>query len=105
MNVNLGIRKGHQHMRRIKPIALLIGLAVSGSALASGSSSSLEARMALLEQRLQQAEARADTAEKQIQQLKKQDVQREQEIASVKEATPVEVKSDGISCDACRSKI
>src|SRR5471030_2278221 len=95
--VNLGIRKGHQYMMKIKPIALLIGLAVSGSVLAAGSSSSLEARMAVLEQRLQQAEARADTAEKQIQQLKKQDVQREQEIASVKEATPVEVKSDGIS--------
>ena len=86
-------------MRRIKPIALLMGLAVSGSAFASGAPSSLEARMALLEQRLQQAEARADTAEKQIQQLKKQDVQRGQEIASVKEANPVEVKTEGISKD------
>ncbi|MBB6115193.1 hypothetical protein F4826_002071 [Rahnella inusitata] len=86
-------------MRKIKPIALLMGLAVSGSAFASGASSSLEARMALLEQRLQQAEARADTAEKQIQQLKKQDVQRGQEIASVKEANPVEVKTEGISKD------
>jgi len=84
-------------MRKIKTLALLVGIAVSGSALASGSAISLEARMAQLQQRLQQAEARADTAEKQIQLLKKQDVKREQEIASVKEATPVEVKADGIS--------
>ena len=86
-------------MRKIKTLALLVGIAVSGSALAASSSASLEARMAQLEQRLQQAEARAETAEKQIQQLTKQDVKREQEIASVKEATPVEVKQDGISKD------
>jgi hypothetical protein len=86
-------------MRKIKTLALLVGIAVSGSALAASSSASLEARMALLEQRLQQAEARAESAEKQIQQLTKQDVKREQEIASVKQATPVEVKTDGISKD------
>ncbi|CAM3700769.1 carbohydrate porin [Rahnella victoriana] len=86
-------------MTKIKTLALLVGLAVSAPALAAGSSASLEARMAQLEQRLQQAEARAETAEKQIQQLTKQDVKREQEIASVKEATPVEVKQDGISKD------
>ncbi|UHM89142.1 carbohydrate porin [Rahnella victoriana] len=84
-------------MTKIKTLALLVGLAVSAPALAAGSSASLEARMAQLEQRLQQAEARAETAEKQIQQLTKQDVKREQEIASVKESTPVEVKQDGIS--------
>ncbi|RJT46115.1 carbohydrate porin [Rahnella woolbedingensis] len=86
-------------MRKIKTLALLVGIAVSGSAMAASSSASLEARMALLEQRLQQAEARAESAEKQIQQLTKQDVQREQEIASVKQAAPVEVKTDGISKD------
>ncbi len=86
-------------MRKIKTLALLVGIAVSGSAMAAGSSASLEARMAQLEERLQQAEARAESAEKQIQQLKKQDVKREQEIASVKESTPVEVKTDGISKD------
>ncbi len=86
-------------MTKIKTLALLVGLAVSAPALAAGSSASLEARMVQLEQRLQQAEARAETAEKQIQQLTKQDVKREQEIASVKEATPVEVKQDGISKD------
>ncbi|MBF7956878.1 carbohydrate porin [Rahnella victoriana] len=86
-------------MTKIKTLALLVGLAVSAPALAAGSSASLEARMAQLEQRLQQAEARAETAEKQIQQLTKQDVKREQEIASVKESTPVEVKQDGISKD------
>ncbi|CAM3832836.1 carbohydrate porin [Rahnella bruchi] len=86
-------------MRKIKTLALLVGIAVSGSAMAASSSASLEARMALLEQRLQQAEARAESAEKQIQQLTKQDVKREQEIASVKQAAPVEVKTDGISKD------
>ncbi|WP_336369416.1 carbohydrate porin [Rahnella perminowiae] len=86
-------------MRKITTLALLVGLAVSAPALAASSSASLEARMAQLEQRLQQAEARAETAEKQIQQLTKQDVKREQQIASVKEATPVEVKQDGISKD------
>ncbi|AYA05925.1 porin [Rahnella aquatilis] len=86
-------------MTKIKLLALFVGFAISGSAVAATSGSSLEARMAQLEQRLQQAETRAETAEKQIQQLKHQDIKREQEIARVKEASPVEVKKDGISED------
>ena len=86
-------------MTKIKALALFVGFAVSGSSVAAASQSSLEARMAQLEQRLQQAETRAETAEKQIEQLKHQDIKREQEIAIVKEANPVEVKKDGISKD------
>lgn len=43
-------------MTKIKLLALFVGFAISGSAVAATSGSSLEARMAQLEQRLQQAE-------------------------------------------------